>query len=302
MANGEAGKNALAGSGLVAGDSDLGGQAGQPPSEAAGGVTVSHFPGGTAEEEQVIAPLFSDVSAAANDWDALIELAGRVGVARGYAMCRCAIHPLSPPSSVAGAVTSCASDEAGGLRGLLRFPAPARAPVPNGDMRQCLKDPDPPPELFQALRCEIEGHQADGKAWLDWCLADQTSMRPVVPRSCDSSVWRSASDACLSAVYCDDGTRVSGTRCNGHVECTDASEEQGCFEVTGNDNFVCGASFVPLWSLCSDDCSAALEPPVCDPADVNQFLCADGSSIPSPLLCNRERDCPDSSDEASCAR
>jgi hypothetical protein len=297
-----AGSHAGGGAAPQAGGNTVGGQTDQTEAGAAGDAPVSHFPGGSAEEEEIVAPLFADATAAADDFEALIELAAQVGIARGYAQCRCFRSPMAPPADVTE-LMACARDEAGGLGGLFLFPSLDREPILNRDLLQCLRDRGPSPELLRALRCEVEIHQKDGQAWFGWCLADQeNSSFPVVQASCDSEAWDTARSACQSVVYCGDGAPVAGNRCNSYRDCPDGSDEQNCFEVKGNDAFVCGDGVVPDWALCTDECSVALVPPVCDRARPNVFLCADGGAIPTTSLCDRQRDCADGSDEASCAR
>lgn len=80
---------------------------------------------------------------------------------------------------------------------------------------------------------------------------------------------------------CLDGTCVKAeTRCNGHSNCADGSDEQGC----------------------SDTVADLTQATTC-PAESNPFTsfqCTDGSCIPKGARCNGVNNCADGSDETGC--
>jgi len=59
---------------------------------------------------------------------------------------------------------------------------------------------------------------------------------------------------------CADGTQVQGSKCDGHDDCADGSDEAGC----------------------------------------PKFKCADGTEVAESAKCDDYEDCPDGSDEANC--
>ncbi len=152
------------GGGPSGGAAPAGGSGGFP----SGGAAV---PGETEEERVILEPLFEDPTSDSLSAAELIEVSRRVGLARGYALCRCALSPESPPESVAG--QSCAKDESGQLG---RIAAQAAG-------RRCLAEAlAAEPALALALRCEVEEQRNYGLAWLAVCWQGGAADPAGMPR------------------------------------------------------------------------------------------------------------------------
>jgi len=96
---------------------------------------------------------------------------------------------------------------------------------------------------------------------------------------------------------------VLGHRCDGLAACSDLADERNCYELTGRDQLSCGGEVWFPQQFCRDsDCGSGVKPPLCDPARPDRFLCAGGSDVESSLVCDRNPDCADGSDEAHCLR
>jgi hypothetical protein len=287
--------------------SEVGGSAGSAGASVGGsdggGGAAPRLPGGKAEEEAIIAPLYADLGAPTDDLDELMDLAIQVGLARGYAQCRCFRSPMAAPAQVTELLAICGKDEAGGVEALLYFPPRGTKPVANLDVRRCLLEAAPTSAWPESLRCVIERTQQDGRAWVDWCPADHDELPMTVPSgACElTDAWVAALSECQSITYCGDGARVSGRRCDRTPNCEDSSDERGCFDLIGRDNVECGGRLVSEYRPCLDECFAALEPPVCDPARNEDFICADGKGLSREQLCDHAKDCTDGRDEQYCA-
>ena len=280
-------------------------------SGSGGGIPL---PNGTEEEQAILEPLFTDSATIDGaDVQQLIEMGAAIGIARGYAMCRCA----SPVFFQQPDLMACAVAEVGQLDFTL---SPPQAPKPllNRDLARCLQEKSVELTGFaDALRCELRWYQEDGRAWLALCsLPGFDGDKAAHPRtsyycsSMDEAMGKQFSNTifeCRNVAYCDDGTRVSPVRsparCSGTRECPDWSDERSCFDIVGQDTVRCGDESVrPALSFCSlsscgDD---GTEPPVCD--DSRRLHCPDGTELSFSSLCDRQDDCADGADERYCLR
>ena len=93
------------------------------------------------------------------------------------------------------------------------------------------------------------------------------------------------------------------TRCDAGAECADGSDEQGCFEIVGHDMLQCNDEVRDAASFCEHTtCGYQSQPPLCDAARTDRFLCADGTDILSSVVCDRKADGTDGADEQRCLR
>jgi hypothetical protein len=269
------------------------------------------LPNATEEEQAILEPLFIDSAKIDGaNMQQLIEMGADIGIARGYALCRCAAPGQPLPNLMA-----CAVAEVGGL-GFTRSPPRAPKPLLNQDLARCLQEKSVQlPWFADALRCELRWHQEDGRAWLARCSlpgvvdGDSATYPRTPPFECpsvDQAMREQFSTAivleCRGLAYCDDGTRVPRPRCNGTRECPDWSDERSCFDIEGQDTVRCGDESVPPWrfcelSSCGDD---GTEPPICD--DSQRLHCPDGTELSVNSLCDRQDDCADGADERYCLR
>jgi len=302
------------GGGSSGGGQATGGSAGGPAPAGEAGQGESgpepYVPGATPEEGAILDPLFWDSARLQNaTLQELVELGSKIGLARGYALCRCAITPEQPPESVAYAQASCARDEAGLLRNFTWYPSAERGPRANEDLSRCLvEERAQAPWLESTIRCELERYQRDGRNWLELCAV------PHAPN--DSSAWPGPAaegcsnveglsrvlETCLFTGYCADGTRASSGRCSGSSDCPNAFEERGCFDFVGFDMLQCGDEITQPQGLCSSTCGYETTPPLCDEARRDRFLCADGTDVDIAVVCDRKNDCADGTDERYCLR
>jgi hypothetical protein len=108
-------------------------------------------------------------------------------------------------------------------------------------------------------------------------------------------------DQCMSALYCADDSRIVGLRCDSAIECSDQSDELGCFAIAGRDWFWCDPELMRPRDVCRDfGCGLEKTPPVCDPARKDVYLCNDGGEVSVESACDRASDCSDASDERYC--
>ena len=269
-----------------------------------------HLSGATAAEEAILDALFLEATELDGaSLEQLVELGGRIGLARGYAMCRCTFNPDQPPDSVEQLLSSCATDEAGTLRGFTWFPSAERGPRTNQDLARCLGEESlVTPGLEQALRCVLRQHQRDGQAWLDLCsiphaFDDSSAWPHIASNDCPNAEALSLIlETCGQVTYCADGKRVSPPRCTGTKECEDGSDERGCFDFVGYDMLQCGDEIMAPQRVCDSSCGQETKPAFCSEALPDRFLCADGSDVDKYVVCDRKADCADGTDELYCLR
>jgi hypothetical protein len=226
-----------------------------------------------------------------------------VGLARGYAMCRCAVTPTQLPEDIDQLVTQCAREESGIFRDLNPLPYEPGAARPNcgGELVEQFSQE---PMLEEVLRCTIRRYRDEGQYWLSLC-ANPILLPPPGVASCPGSeVLEKTLLFCTSRVTCGDGTMLAETvLCNGTATCPDQSDEYRCFGVNGQDMVLCGEEFVPANLFCqASRCGYLTNPPVCDESKPGRFICDDGTDIGLSALCNRQVDCPDETDERHCFR
>jgi hypothetical protein len=256
-------------------------------------------PGETAEESALLQPLFEDDSTIESaSGDALIELAKQVGLARGYALCRCAISPDQAPESSTDLI-ACAREESGQLGRTL-----------NQDTARCLSEAlAADPALEPALRCDLRWAMSDGREWLRVCWEPRpdgtVGSKPVAdnPNCPRTEELSTVVLTCGFVIYCTDGTRVEGSRCNGTFECNDGLDEHACFEVRGRDMIQCGDHVEDPSIVCrSGACADSEFARWCDPLRPDRLLCGDGTDVSGDVVCDRVDDCAERTDERYCLR
>jgi hypothetical protein len=272
------------------GGAGSGNEAGVAGNAAGAGGAVPELPGANDREREILAPLATDDATidAATGGD-LIALGRAIGAARGYAMCRCAHSPDMPPADVEELLRGCASDETG-LRELAR-----------PDEARCIEEGVVVlPAAADYLRCRIKLVRDDAPQWVSRCSDPDF---PWVPTgTCmPSAEAEMLFQRCWGALYCADGASVQGGRCDGTLECSDQSDELGCFAHVGYDWFWCESELMHPFDVCREGtCGIEKTPPVCDPGRPSVYLCDDRSEVSVELVCNRAADCPDGSDERYC--
>jgi hypothetical protein len=292
---GGAGTPATGGSGTAGngGVSGLGGSAGAGNGAGTAGSTapaIPELPGASEREREIVAPLGTDdATIDATTGGDLLELGLAIGAARGYAMCRCAWSPDMPPMDVEEVLRGCGGEESG-LREL----------VPKDSARCFEEGMASLPAAEAYLRCRIKWSRDDAAKWVDLC--SNPEVQPVPAEFCEASPeTQRLLDDCQFAVYCADGVRVEGRRCDFGIDCADQSDELGCFETSGRDWFWCDPELEHPSVVChSNTCGLEKTPPVCDPDRPNVYLCDDRSEVSVESVCNRASDCPDGSDERYC--
>jgi len=280
-------------------------QAGTAAQSGGGGGPPNWLPPANEREEEILAPLdLNDPEIASASGEALVEMARTVGLARGYAMCRCAVTPMQVPEDVDQLVNQCAREEAGTFRDLNALPYEPGAARPNcaGELSaQFSREP----MLEEVLRCTIRRYRDDGQYWLSLCSGGAVLLPPPAWMPCPGSeVLEQTLLFCTSRVTCDDGTSVGDTLlCDGTATCPDQSDEYRCFGVNGQDMVLCGEEFVRANIFCQvSRCGYLTNPPVCDESRPDRFICNDGTDIAQQALCDRQVDCPDETDERHCFR
>jgi hypothetical protein len=284
------GGNAGAASGGMSG---LAGGAGHGNTAGLGGNaggTIPDLPGASDREREILAPLATDdATIDATSGGDLIELARAVGAARGYTMCRCSQSPSMPPADVEQVLSSCGVEESG-------FHELSRP-----DASRCVEEGMAVlPAVEEYLRCRIKWIRDDSSQWASQCETPGVPWKPA--EYCTASPETATLlQQCELVVYCEDDTRVSGSRCDRDLDCSDQSDELACFEIVGHDWFWCDPELVSPWEVCRNvTCGLAKTPPVCDPDRPDVYLCNDGAEVSVESVCNRESDCPDGSDERYC--
>jgi hypothetical protein len=287
---GEAGASTAAGSGTFAGN---------PSSGSAG----RYLPDETEEDRRLLGPLFSTSNLEELHGEALLELAGRVALARGYAMCRCfSAWAKEPPETRSERLLGCAEEESGML-GLAN----------RKDGARCLSEAlAADPTLEATVRCEIPKEKSYGRAWLEACWHEELVEQQAVPPSpwvgmppCPGTepfgaVW----GRCQLVHYCPDGARIDhGGLCDTKADCADASDEHACFERGGADMFQCGDEITYARDVCRPlGCGQRLAAAWCDEMQPDLFRCDDGKKVAITAVCDRVDDCADRTDERYCLR
>jgi hypothetical protein len=278
------------GTGATGGDAGRSGSPGSAGSAGSGWTTT--IPNPSDDEKELLAPLGTDdATIDGTSGTDLTSLGRRIGTARGYAMCRCAFSPDMPPEDP-NELDSCVVEETG-----LRF-----LTVPS--YRRCIDEGMAEvPGFEDYVRCQLKWIRDDGKEWQTSCVeptVEHVWPDYACPRSPEVSTFI---DGCALVYYCADGARVAGSRCNATFECTDQSDELGCFAERGKDWFWCDGTLVEPGSVCRDgDCGVDKVPPVCDTNRPEDYLCNDGSVVRAQTVCDRVFDCPDGSDERYCVK
>jgi hypothetical protein len=299
-ADGEGGSGTLPGSGgsTAMASGHAGSAAGRVP-----------LPNATEEEQRALAPLYIDSAEIYGaDVPRLIEIGATIGIARGYALCRCA----QPGLELADDLMPCAVGESGQLA-FTRSPPQSPGQRLDADLARCLHEESVlRPWLADVLRCQLRQYQEDGRAWLELCsqpgFDGDSATYPMTPFECpgvDETMleeFSSAVHSCREVAYCDDGTRVLGRRCSGAGECPDWSDEGSCFDIVGQDTMQCGDELTRPWELCLfSSCGDDATPSLCDDTG-RRLQCPDGTELSEASVCDRRDDCADGADEHYCFR
>ena len=243
-------------------------------------------------EAELLGPLWIDeATLLAASGPELVELAQSIGLARGYALCRCTMSPAEPPADIE-ALMRCAEFESLGI-----VAGPDRARCINEAMSQV-------PGLETYLRCAAGKSQVDAFHWLESCDDIEANVEEPAPSpTCQTPPEYSwLVEECAAPHFCPDGTRVKSGRCNGAAECSDRSDEVSCFDDTGQDQVICGDTLeIPLF-FCTSDCGVSGEVVTCFTDDVWVFACNDGTRLDTAVLCDRHSDCAEGEDESACFR
>jgi hypothetical protein len=258
---------------------------------SAGGGWSTTIPHPSDREKEILAPLGTDDAtidgATGSD---LTALANSVGLARGYAMCRCTFTPNMPPQD--GFVEDCATAETGTY--FLSTP----------DGVRCIEEEmAKEPGVVEYVRCVSKWTRDDGRLWQEQCV-DPGAAHVGPPWTCAPSPEVTALvEGCSSAHYCADGTRGAGHRCDQVFQCADESDELGCFDVNGRDWFWCDGELVTPFDVCRyGRCGIEKVPPVCAEGQPDVYLCNDGGTVTVGKVCDRAFDCGDGSDERYCVK
>jgi hypothetical protein len=231
-------------------------------------------------------------------------MARGIGLAHGYAMCRCGVSPNELPEDIDGLLL-CAMEEAGPFRNLQdRTYEPGAA---HGSCaKELLEKISEQPMLEPAIRCRARSLRDAGNEWLTKCPIPFTALPPPPPAVPCPGVedLSNALSLCGSRVTCNDGTVLAETSlCDGRPTCPDQSDEYRCFGVIGQDMVLCGGEVLDPRNFCvTSHCGFLTNPPVCDESKPRSFICKDGTEINLEGLCDRKADCPDETDEAHCFR
>jgi hypothetical protein len=145
------------------GGTDSSGGAGASTGGSSGngvGGSGTGLPPGNARERELLDPLSTDdATIDAASGRELIELAQSIGLARGYAMCRCFFSPNEVPEDLEELVQSCAVDESG-----------TGARVDSEEEIACVLEGSPElPGFDEYLRCDVKNLRENGRAWLTHC-------------------------------------------------------------------------------------------------------------------------------------
>lgn len=191
-------------------------------------VEVFAVPLSDPREQQLLVPLtWSDEVIDSAEGEELVKVAFEAARARGYTVCRCVAKEFTPPSAQEAYTwyEDCAEAE-------------GWSAVNTADSRRCVADGLAVTEgLDEYLRCQARWYRAQGQAYLEAC--DGEVIRGSSSLSCTQSVeietWL---QGCLDALYCSDGVRLPGTRCDGFADCADAEDELDCGGIGCDDGSV----------------------------------------------------------------
>jgi hypothetical protein len=275
--------------GAGSGGSSDAGRSGAAGSASDGFVTTIPHP--TEREQEILAPLGTDdATIEGTSGTDLTALERRVHRAKAYVLCRCGLSPDMPPDDP-DMVEGCAAAETDvsylGRPGTSRCIDEGMASVPGFE---------------DYVRCLIVSYRDYGIALQRNC----TNPGEEVPlqQACERSEEIEALfNGCWFAYYCADDERVDGSRCDQIVQCSDQSDELGCFDLLGRDWFWCDGELLHPADVCRPGgCGLEKVPPVCEPAASDRYLCNDGVEVSVDTVCDRTFDCADGSDERYCVK
>ena len=221
---------------------------------------------------------------------ALLDLARKVSLARGYAICDCLLPNLpNPPVLSADALEGCAEAESAVVS--LFDPTQARC---------ILEQSQAVPGFDAYLRCRTKGARDLGRAYASCPDGGMLSLTDAGVYCDPTTAPQGAIDLisgqlCKRSFYCADGTFTMTGRCDQKLDCPDGADERGCRE------FVCGDVLVSAALECDpENCPPTLPHPFCVASDPSRFLCDDGTEVDISLVCDGNPDCANGRDEQYC--
>jgi hypothetical protein len=277
------------------GRSDVGGT-GSGGAEAGGTGSGARTGGGgesaTVPSHQILTIDEADIENASGDQ--LLDLAGVIGDARGYAMCDC-YSTKNPGEFTQEGLEACAEAETG----LLTLSG-------QESEQRCVRDLSRElPGFDDFLRCQLQVLRLQAIEYLE-CSdgpfgigTDSLPCQDEDPMGADALLTIS----CRGAFYCDDGVLQKNVRCDGYGNCPSLDDERDCRSVSIANYVRCGDSLelVRGIDLCIDSsCAEAQEAGFCgDGASLSSgsFLCSDGSWLDPVRICDGASDCASGEDE-----